>query len=157
MSTQRNQLFAFLDNELGPAAGNTFADYDSKEALLSYAVEAVSVQDNLMCGCGVGPLMGDLEAWVAAFEAGERDDPQEPFCLKIQFDPADQGYVLYRTETEFLGYYPKPLYGHYRPQPWHAPDRYPVFARELATLDNPNGADHVILSYLYYDEMTLVP
>ena len=157
MDTQRNKLFAFLDNELGPEAGNAFIDFDSKEALTRIAIDLIGEQESLTLGCGVGPLMDDIEAWVDAFEAGGRDNVQEPFCLKVQFDPAEQGYRLYRSEAEFLAQYPKPLYGHYRPQPWQDPERYPVFAKELATLDNPNGADHVFLSYLNYDEMTLVP
>lgn len=60
-----------------------------------------------------------------------------------------QGFTLLADETEFLAHYPEPLGGCYRPQPWRTPEEYPVLMREEAVLDNPNGADYAVLSYVY--------
>ena len=70
------------------------------------------------------------------------------------FDHNEQGWDKISTMEEFLGRYPKPLHGHYRPQPWCEPERFPCLMKEIATIDNPNGADHVFISYIYDFEPT---
>ena len=65
------------------------------------------------------------------------------------FDYFEQGWSVIDSEEEFLKQYPKPLYGHYRPQPWCEPERYPCLMKELATISNPNGADYAMLAYIY--------
>ena len=65
------------------------------------------------------------------------------------FDHNEQGWTIINSEEDFLRRYPKPLHGHYRPQPWHEPERYPVLMKELATISNPDGADHVFIAYIY--------
>ena len=60
----------------------------------------------------------------------------------------DQGFELIESEEEFLTYYPKPLWGCYRPQPDSPPDNYPVMLREESIIDCDN-CDRAILSYVY--------
>lgn len=68
---------------------------------------------------------------------------------ELQNELVAQGFQRINNEEEFLVEYPKPLWGCYRPQPWATPEGYPVLMREEAVLDNPNGADHAILSFVY--------
>jgi hypothetical protein len=63
-----------------------------------------------------------------------------------------QGFSNLADETEFLAHYPEPLWGCYRPQPMCTPEGYPVLMREEAVLDNPNGADYAVLSFVYPNE-----
>jgi hypothetical protein len=69
----------------------------------------------------------------------------------IKFDPRAQPDVwnLYYTEEQFLQHYPKHIYGKYIPQPYYEPERYPCLATEIATMNNPGGADHVMIAYIY--------
>jgi hypothetical protein len=65
------------------------------------------------------------------------------------FDYNEQGWEIINDQEEFLRRYPKPKHGHYRPQPWSEPNKYPCLVQELATIDNPNGADHIFIAYIY--------
>jgi hypothetical protein len=62
------EIFKLLDETIGFDADCNFNDYESKEAILEYAIEMVQERDDLMMGCGVGPLMGHIEKWVDNFE-----------------------------------------------------------------------------------------
>jgi hypothetical protein len=65
----------------------------------------------------------------------------------IQFDASE--YTMIENEEDFHGHYPREKEGHYRPQPWIKPDKYPCLFKELTIMNNPQGADHVILTYIY--------
>jgi hypothetical protein len=58
-------IFELLDESIGQ---DDFNDYENKESVLECAIEAVQERDDLMMGCGVGPLMGHIEKWVDKFE-----------------------------------------------------------------------------------------
>jgi len=144
MADQKTKLFAFLDDALGAGDGADSDDYDSPAELLNIAVEQVDEQDSLTQGCGVGPLMGDIQEWVGAFMAGQRADVADaPFVLKIKFDPTTQGFTLFRSDAELLAKFAAP---------WQFPARYPVFAKTV-----PSPSSETLLTYLYYDEMTILP
>lgn len=64
------QVDAWLTENVGSGAGNVFEDYDDKASVLRVAAESVEENDTLTQGCGVGPLMGYIEAWVDRFEVG---------------------------------------------------------------------------------------
>lgn len=71
----------------------------------------------------------------------------------IKFDPIESGWTLLEKETDLDYHYPKEKYGEYRPQPWFKPERYPCYFRQEALINNSNGADDAILSYIYdYEE-----
>jgi hypothetical protein len=157
MNAFQNRVVAFLDEKLGRGVGRVFADYDSRQHVYDYACALLAEANTLTGGCGIAPYLDYVTTWLNAFEKGARDgEPDEPFGLSIQLDPTAQGYALYRTEVAFLAKYPKPQEGQYRPQPLLEPYRYPVFAREEALMNNPNGSDWVVLGYLYYDQVTVV-
>lgn len=157
MTIERTSIFAFLDENLGAGNSSIFEDYDSRDALLERARECVEEEPSLTQGCGVGPLMADITAWVAEFEAGRRTEwVTDRQKQDIQFSPTAHGYQSFLSEAEFLSLYPLPAEGKYRPQPFHAPERYPVFAKEICLLNNPSGDDHLIFSYFYHDEVQFV-
>jgi hypothetical protein len=72
MTKQRDAVFAHLDENVGSGTGDVFTDYDDRESVLQAAIESVEMVDSLTVGCGVGPLMSDIEAWVDEFEEGKR-------------------------------------------------------------------------------------
>jgi hypothetical protein len=59
-------IFELLDVQVGGDCD--FNDYEDKESVLNCAIEAVQERDDLMMGCGAGPLMGHIEKWVDKFE-----------------------------------------------------------------------------------------
>lgn len=61
----------------------------------------------------------------------------------------DVEWKVYNNEQEFLTDYPKPKYGHYRPQPYHIPVEYPCIVKELCTVHNSNSHDDVMLCIEY--------
>lgn len=67
--------------------------------------------------------------------------------MKIQFDASE--YTLLESEADLLTHYSAPVEGIYRPQPYMTPDKYPCMFKEICILDNPRGADKVILSFIY--------
>jgi len=143
-ATPEQKLFAYLDEALGAGAKNAPDDFDNEQAVLEAAVDLVSEQDALTCGCGVGPLISDIQQWVTQFMAGQRCDRfAEPFCLQVKFNPLAQGFVLARDERELRAHFPNPLC---------LPKGFPVFARKEAT-----PLDQDVLSYLLCAEMALLP
>ncbi len=71
----------------------------------------------------------------------------------IKFDPIKEGWTLLEKESDLEYHYPKPKWGEYRPQPWTEPHEYPCYFIEVVVMDNPNGADHAILAFIYdYEE-----
>lgn len=64
----RALIHTFLDENIGVGADCNFNDYDSKGAILDYAIELIGEEDRLTQGCGVGPLMGHIQEWVDQFE-----------------------------------------------------------------------------------------
>ena len=146
MATTEDKLAAYLDLVLGEGSGSAPDDYDSREKLLDYAIEYVSEQDNLTHGCGAGPLIPDIEAWVDAFMAGEPSAQAagEPFCLQVKFDPIKLGFTLARSRAELRAAFPTPS---------KLPKRYPVFARK----EGLGSAGKAVLCFLYQDELRLLP
>lgn len=67
--------------------------------------------------------------------------------MNIQFDASD--YILLKSEEDLLYHYPKHVYGTYRPQPWSTPYQYPCLFKEICVMDNSNGPDHAMLTYIY--------
>ena len=67
----------------------------------------------------------------------------------IQFDASE--YTLLNSEEDLFAQYPKRRenMNEYRPQPWLGPDKYPCLFRQEAIINNPWGADHAVLSYIY--------
>lgn len=61
-------------------------------------------------------------------------------------------FKKYETEEDFLKDYPPKQYGKYRPQPWNEPYEFPCLVRDEGIMPNDNGADHVILSVIYFNE-----
>ena len=77
--------------------------------------------------------------------------------MQIQFCPTDLGYTWCESKDEWLRlHYPEEKYGEYRPQPWNDPDCYPFWFKELAVLNNPTGADHAMISYIYLHEVDVI-
>lgn len=67
----------------------------------------------------------------------------------IQFDASE--YRLLTAEEDLISWYPKRRenMNEYRPQPWNWPDKYPCLFKEEAIINNPWGADHAVLGYIY--------
>lgn len=129
MASTKERVFAFLDETYG---GDTIEDYDSPEKFLEYAIESVGEEDGLTCGCGVGPLIHHIEAWVMEFKAGKRNrnantEMQEEFILKISFNPAKLGYHYFVSEQSLRALFPVV---HEMPQ------SYPVFAKEIMQIQS---------------------
>ena len=59
------------------------------------------------------------------------------------------GWEKLESEEHLCRLYPLPKYGHYRPQPYYEPDRYPCWYKEIAVIDRWNGPDEAVLAYLY--------
>lgn len=122
----RDRVFLFLDERFGAGADCTLADYDSLKALRGYAIDDVGCDEELTSGCGVGPLMYHIEAWLAAFAAGERATIEsEAFPLGVAFSPENLGFRLFRSRDSLLTAFPSVM---------KEPEGYPVFAREEARL-----------------------
>lgn len=64
MSTDRQRVFIFLDEKW---SSDVAADFDSQQDILNYAIDDVSMRDDLCMGCGVGPLIPYIEEWVEIF------------------------------------------------------------------------------------------
>ena len=67
----------------------------------------------------------------------------------IKFDAEDQSWEQFNSEEEFHAAYPPCKYGQYRPQPFYVPEKYPCLAYEVAVVDNPTGADHAVICFIY--------
>lgn len=143
MASSKQGVFAFLDETYG---GDSIEDYDSPEKFLEYAIESVGEEDGLTCGCGVGPLIHHVEAWVKEFAQGKHhtdsnSNLQEEFTLKISFNPAKLGYHYFVSEKSLKKVFPVI---HEKPQ------SYPVFAREIIQIKS--GKKNINISVLAYIE-----
>ena len=64
----------------------------------------------------------------------------------MMFKITTDDYILIKSHEEFLEVYPPTKRGEYRPQPANSPDVYPCLIKQLAIMDNPNGADFAIIN-----------
>jgi hypothetical protein len=71
MTKQRDAVFAHLDENVVLVV-RKYVACAARESVLQVAIESVEMVDSLTVGCGVGPLMSDIEAWVDEFEEGKR-------------------------------------------------------------------------------------
>jgi len=74
--------------------------------------------------------------------------------IKFKDEGLNGQWVLINDEEQFLMYYPEHVRGTYRPQPYYTPEKYPCLCLEIATMNNNNGHDHVMIAYIYDFEMT---
>lgn len=60
-----------------------------------------------------------------------------------------QDFFLINNKEEFIENFPKPVYGKYIPQPYSEPLEYPCMVQSMYVIPNSNGADYLILSFIY--------
>ena len=76
----------------------------------------------------------------------------------LKFDPEECDFWYCNDMEAFLKRYPPHISGKYMPQPFSTPDRFPVWITDVVgfPFNNPNGADHLFLFYLYSDKVVEV-
>jgi hypothetical protein len=143
MSSTKEKVYALLNSSFGD---DVFEDYENREAVFDCAIEYVECEDDLTCGCGVGPLMDDIKQWVDDFEAGKHNiSASENFILSVKFEPEDLGFQYFQDAKSLKVAFPVV---------YQKPASYPVFAKEIISIET--GKPEVYASVLSYIPLSKV-
>jgi hypothetical protein len=146
MSNTKEKVYALLNSRFGD---DVFEDYENRETVFDCAIEYVECEDDLTCGCGVGPLMDEIKQWVNEFEAGKHNIAKsENFILSVKFEPQDLGFQYFQDAKSLKEVFPVVH---------QKPESYPVFAKEIISIETSKPDVYAsVLSYIPLSKIKVV-